>query len=286
MAVLIPLLDSVVEESFRAVDNNQQMSKLLGPPLKTRRIWLDWDYPRRAPPEYDTYGYVVSLSGCMALLTCHSLEIGDEYITLTSRPLSEQQYRKLQRTLLPASVAVSMWASMKTFVQLQLARAKELTSVKGIFGGQGHISQPRPIELNDIVRPIAETEPQGSSGEITRSKAKGAEAKGAEAKGSDKLSVRGSMDSIKAFLQHNLVGKDCQMAYASFKNSIERTWPSDTFVERGQISLLGRVEIIGTQGSAVFSVLALYNPRKSRLEGLTMTCLLMQKHVLRPGWGR
>ena len=296
MTVLNRRIDSVVEKAIHEVGNHKQLSKFLGPPLKTQRIWLDWTYPDRAPPDYETYGYVVLLSDSMALLTCHSLEIANEYIALTSRPLSQRHYRRLQSTILPTSIAASMWASLKTFFQLQLARGKELANVKGNLGGQGHLPQPRPINFNDIVRPITETEPQNGNGQTgTPSEVKTPEGssressesngKGSDAKASDKLSVLGSMDSIKTHLQYDLFGQEGAMAYAAFKKTLAQTWPNEVFVERGQIYLSGSVEIIGTQGKVVLGVLALYNPRKSQLEGMTLAVPKIQKRISRPRGG-
>ena len=296
MFVLNRLLDSVVEKAVHEVGNHKQLSKFLGPPLKTQRIWLDWTYPDRAPPDYETLGYVVLLSNCMTLLTCHSLEIADEYIALTSRPLSQRYYQRLQSTILPTSIAASMWASLRTFFQLQLARGKELANVKGNIGGQGHLPQPRPINFNDIVRPITETEPQnrnsqtGTPSEVKSSEGSSRESspsngKGSDAKASDKLSVLGSMDSIKTYLQFDLFGQEGAMAYAVFKKTLAQTWPNEVFVDRGQIYLSGSVEIIGSQGKVVLGVLALYNPRKSQLEGMALTVPKIQKRVSRPRGG-
>ncbi|RKF78012.1 hypothetical protein GcM1_214003 [Golovinomyces cichoracearum] len=78
-------------KNFSAISQNERKD------MKLRRYWLDVDFPSEPPPEYVQSG----------------IEIGDDYIALTTHPVDSMTVRRTQRALWPSTMMLCTWSFVK-----------------------------------------------------------------------------------------------------------------------------------------------------------------------------
>lgn len=272
----------------RHIASMKNFEKQLGKPIQPRKYWLDIDFPDGPPPAYERSGYVRLFCSALNgfLLTRGSIEIADNYIAWTTRPVDPIQVSRLQSALWPKSIAVSIWSSYSTLWSLQVARAKQLLGIESEVKPQS--TSTDAVDFQELAKG---TKPQGkSSGANARPDAN-----------SDELSVvpspnLSSADAEKASeakqrLQslglHGVV-TDFGSALTSFKNSLQKTWRfPNAPPERGTIMVSGLVELVGSKATCVIDVRAAFHPKDNRFVsvGLGVRRLQARKQAPKGGTG-
>lgn len=228
----------------------KSFQKHLGQSIQPRKFWLDIDFPDGPPPEYERSG----------------LEITDDYIAWTMRPVDAMQVSRLQAALWPRSVALSMWASYKTLWSLQLARAKRFLSIDNdemTLDSKGSADfQPTETGKNH-----QEKYPNYAPDLF----AENDETPAAPQPSSPNLSSAGEADPPSKAMQRlenlGVLGlvADMTSAMDTFNHSILETWQiPHTPPERGTVIISGLVELVGEKAICVVDVRAAFHPKENR----------------------
>ena len=266
----------------------KNFEKQLGKPIQPRKYWLDIDFPDGPPPEYERSGYVKLLLMSETLMFIRArLEIADNYIAWTTRPVDPMQVSRLQAALWPKSIAVSVWSSYSTLWSLQVARAKQLLGIQ---------PEDKPESTSTDVVDFQ----QLAKASNTQGKPSGAKAE--QDAESNKMPVvpnppspnlssadAAKVSEAKQRLQSlGLLGvvTDFSSALASFKNSLLKTWRfPHAPPERGTIMVSGLVELVGSKASCVLDVRAAFHPKENRFVAIGVGVRRLQARKQAPKGG-
>ena len=205
------------------------------------------------------------------------IEIADDYVAITTRPMTERQYKRVTSTLWPKSIATSFWVSSQTFWSLQYARIKELLNIKSDMGGQGTLPQPGPFSLGQLPKSEKQVDAPIEAGLDKMADPKSTEAKPSNtgsAKPATKPKITNTVDNARILGSLPGIPKptgDIAATVQAFKQTLAKTWQPPITMERGQIALSGLVEVEGTRGTVLLDVFALYNPQRSQLESISIS---------------
>ncbi|KAL8779394.1 MAG: hypothetical protein Q9213_006962 [Squamulea squamosa] len=253
----------------RYVGSMPQMEAALGKGNVPKRHWLDIDFPDGPPPEYERKG----------------LEISDDHISWTTRPVHPLHYMKLQKALWPTSLASSIWASYKTMASLQYAKLRtylklsseseppKSTDSPGLSLPDMHQKMKAPKQepdaTSDSDQPAVSTAPNGTGGQP--------------------LSSQSASDTWKPFqlrFPPPGTGEDLASAATAFKTTFSQTWqPASTPPGRGTVLFSGMVELVGPKGVAVLDVRGAYHAAESRWTTVAIAVRRMQSKKQSPKGG-
>ncbi|KAL9101556.1 MAG: hypothetical protein Q9163_003185, partial [Psora crenata] len=252
--------EDIVGILVREINSSHKICRWFGQPIKARRVWLDFDFPTKAPIEYERPG----------------IEITDDYIALTRRPVSEKEYKRVQNALWPQSIATSLYVSYRTFWSLQYARLKQYFHVRSEQGNEAAQLNPRALGLPPWPRPEQKEDTRLSTGLDKMADPKSTDGKStgiANAKSPPKSSLADSpissriLSSLPSIPQ---VTGDAAVAVTAFKQTVAKTWQIPSILERGQVPISGLIEIEGSRGFAVYDAVALYDPTKSTIVAISV----------------
>lgn len=228
--------------------NMKSFQKQLGNPIQPRKYWLDIDFPDGPPPEYERSG----------------LEITDDYIAWTIRPVDALQVFRLQAALWPRSVALSMWASYKTLWTLQLARAKQFLNLENGNDpdSKGSIDfQPIPKGSNH------QEKCAGCGGDLFDDSDETPAAPNPPAPDLSSAQSEPPSPAMQRLQNLGVLGlvADMNSAMGTFKQSVMKTWQiPPTRPERGTVMISGLVELVGSKATCVVDVRAAFHPKQNR----------------------
>lgn len=219
----------------------------IGVPAKLGRVWLDILVPPGPPPEYEQSG----------------LEITDDYVAWTTRPISALQVARIKSALKPLPVAKSLWAGGRTYCSLQFAKLKQFLNIAPKSSDTGAQLPVGTITLDEFREKGSKEEAQSRSqmDKMSDPKSDASGTKGsAKSDSSDASKLYGSLPPLS--LESN---SDMGTAITEFKRTLAKNWqrPS-THGERGTFVVRGDVEVTGPRGSCVLEVVADYHPREAR----------------------
>ncbi|KAL9126631.1 MAG: hypothetical protein Q9217_004351 [Psora testacea] len=253
------LLQTIVGVLIREISRDRDLSQWLGQPVRPRRVWLEFDYPTEAPKEYERPG----------------IEITDDYVALTRRPVSEKQYQRIQHALWPKSIATSLYVSYRTFWSLQYAKLKQYLNIRSEAGNEASQLNPGPIDLPQLSRAGQKENSRINAGLDQMANPNAADSKSTDASNTkspakpppatvaDRSRILGSLPSVP-----RLTG-DAATAMTAFKQTLAKTWRPPLSLERGQMPISGLIEIEGSQGVRVYEVVAFYDCKKSALVSIS-----------------
>lgn len=230
----------------------RDVQRAIGVPIILGRVWLDILPPYGPPPEYERSG----------------LEITDDYIAWTTRPVSALQVARLKSALMPLPAAKSLWASYSTYSSLQLIRLKQFL---GIAPASSKTSSQLPVGAITVEQlqessSKQETQTRAPLDKMSDPKSDVGSTKGsAKSASSEDSKIYGSLPSLPQ------PGSDIDPAVRAFKRTLAKNWhrPS-VFGERGTFVVRGDVELKGPKGSCVLQVVADYHPREARYTTLRL----------------
>ena len=198
-----------------------------------------------------------------------SIEIADDYIAWTTRPVDAIQVSRLKAALWPQPVAVSLWSSYSTLWSLQLARAKQFLGIKSEVNPP-NISTTDIVDFQKLAKANDKQSSQTGTGfeqdeETTNTDpalAPPPPPKAASAEDPSKMS--GAKQRL-----HNLgvlgAMQDFGTALHVFQHSLIRTWKMPHAApERGTLMVSGLVELVGSKATCVVDVRAAYHPKENR----------------------
>jgi hypothetical protein len=186
-----------------------------------------------------------------------SLEIGDNFIAWTTKPLSQQDYHRLVQTLAPTAVAYSFWASCRHLFDLQANKVKEL------FGVPAHPNQPslgipstshveqKPRATNDSRLTSTGETPHASENEPRTPQSQPEDNPG---------SVEGDEQVEVPQLPGITTEQPQSRALATFFHALSlHRKPGVIEPPRGSIILSGLIEVIGAKARITVDVTAAYD---------------------------
>ena len=187
------------------------------------------------------------------------MEITDNYIAWTTRPISSLQVARLESARAPLPVAKSLWASCSTYCSLQLARLQQILKLDPA-------SSNKSPQLPVATLPLDQLREKGPSQETqTRTqmdKMSDLKSDIESTKGSAKSS---SPDNSKIFGLLPQPDSDIGSAIKEFKRTLKKNWRSPSAIaERGTVVVRGDIEFAGPKASCVLEVVADYHPREAR----------------------
>ena len=285
-----PILNGGIDELAgligRHIGGMKNFEKQLGKPIQPRKYWLDIDFPDGPPPEYERSGYARLIIIIIRLMFIYvRLEIADNYIAWTTRPIDPVQVSRLQATLWPKSIAVSVWSSYNTLWSLQVARAKQFLGIQsddkpeskstGVVDFQEMANKSQKKKSGTPAEPDAETEelpvaPHTPSRNLSSSDDK----KASEAK--QRLQSLGLLGVVTDF----------SSALTSFKDSLLKTWKfPHAPPERGTVLVSGLVELVGSKATCVLDVRAAFHPKENRFVAIGVGVRRLQARKQAPKGG-
>ncbi|KAL8903115.1 MAG: hypothetical protein Q9207_004137 [Kuettlingeria erythrocarpa] len=242
------------------VGSKPSLQSFLGEKSKPSRFWLDIDFPRGPPPEYERKGFVDSpLPTELQKMTSH-------HIRWSTRPVHPLHYSKTQKALWPDSLASSFWASQKTLASLQYEKIKNLLAFSATSEAPGSESDSRPtMQLQKLSE---QTEPQKQESACESTGDSPPEASTSK-KERDGLPPKNRSSDGSRFFPVTVtipdLGDDTVSAVEAFKKTFARTWrPAPAPPERGTVIFSGLVELVGPKGIVLLDVHAAYHPVESR----------------------
>ncbi|CAD6442268.1 b095dfc3-dc23-4455-9440-4997bb414aa9 [Sclerotinia trifoliorum] len=264
-----------------SVPNTPVIVQLAGKHFKTRRFWLDIDFPQLPPPSFERSG----------------IEISDDAISWVTQPVDATIVYKIRNVLWPTALFQSSWMFLKVLA------AEEFRSMARVFGVEFETSpaeqtlnqmlarsQKMIKELNgqqkvpgDIQRPFTAKDgpPQQPLGDKSKE----------VAAASGKSNVR--EDILPAFVNSfkdihtSFVAKPIMAAKIKYVQISKTLRPTTNIHPRGSITVSGLVELESDQAFLVFDVIAAWDPKKKDYDVKSMQIKLrrMQRKRQRPVTG-
>ena len=190
------------------------------------------------------------------------MEIADDYIAWTTRPVSALQVARLHSALVPVPVAKSLWASYSTYCSLQLARLKHFLNIALASSNTSPQLPVGTITVKELRENGSEQETQTRA---QMDKMSDPNSDGNNTKGSAKSASSGASNVYGSLPYLPQPDSDIGPAVTEFKRTLAKTWrPPGAFGERGTFIVRGDVELKGPKGSCILEIVADYHPRDAR----------------------
>ncbi|KAJ9648596.1 hypothetical protein H2201_000927 [Coniosporium apollinis] len=252
--------------------NQPRISKRFGQiNVKSGKYWLDMTFPDGPPQEYERSG----------------IEITDDFIGWTTRPVSQMNYGRLNRVLWPTAAFSSFYATSRYMFLLRLNQTKQLL-------GLAPKEDEKIVQLRaalEAVHPGAQTmlpkpAPPGTSGRSAADPAKGIAPialpappqgqRAPEAGGKEKAASLPSLPTIQRQ----------PIAMSVFANTWVKNWtPLNVEAPRGSIVVSGLIEVQGSKARATMDVVAAYDPKQNKYVAMSLGVRRVQDKKQAPKGG-
>lgn len=265
--------DSVADDLAMAVctkyGSHPVIRRVVGEPMSLTSHWLIHQFPYSPPQEYERSGYV-TYPLCVCSLTMLRIEIGEDYVAWTTRPVENRQVARIWRYLMPQSIVSSLW-QMYTYLGKQW-----VDRAQGVIWPKSSDSKTAGSSRFDILEHEATNE--ASQGSKVRSmeemRARIEKVKmGSERVEKLLLEAKKRNQKEASTPTASLLPKDLQRvmlwdpadvkgATTVFRRNLARTYkpPGSEGRLRGSFTVKGEVGMTGPEGQAKMAVWAEYHP--------------------------
>ncbi|KAI9647991.1 hypothetical protein NHQ30_002619 [Ciborinia camelliae] len=256
--------------------------RFAGKNMKTRRLWLDIDFPKFPPPTFERSG----------------LEITDDTISWVVAPVEASLVYKIRNVLWPTAVFQSSWSFFKVLA------AEEFRSIAGKFGvevqatptqqsidqilarSQKWVKETRELNgqqkvAGGVQRPLTTKDlpPRNTLGD--KSKEIG------DAAAPGKPNVKEEILPILTYTfqdLHSSLAKSLIAAKIKYVEITRRLRPRQNLPPRGSVKVSGFVELEAEKAFLVFDVIAAWDPKREDFDLSSMQLILrrIQKKVQVP----
>ena len=194
------------------------------------------------------------------------MEITDDYIAWSTRPVTPHNYSRLQQALWPTAISSSIWASYSALWSLRVAKLKEFFNLKP---RPDHSGQQPPSGFIDFQRGRGRTNEQQTQSGLEAeqpSVSKASEGKTENASVNHRTSPAsdsaGILPSVPSTPQS---GEETSSVLSAFKRTLARKWKSAPApAPRGTCIISGLVELTGPSGMCVLDVRAAFHPGENK----------------------
>ncbi|KAH6657332.1 hypothetical protein BKA67DRAFT_186298 [Truncatella angustata] len=289
---------SLAEYCKKAIEKHPQISHDFGPEWKITRAWLDVAYPQRPPPAFER----------------QALCWDEDSLSVVSQPVDSDTVFKLERTLMPTAMTLSMWsfsvalakhnfynvakqfgyeprAEQVATVQQTLDRIRQHMEKPPSSRTPGSVSDPTSLDakpdtkdekaMGPTKRQTADgstdsaPSPPPSSGEMSDSTTGGRFPGPISPFSKSQESADGKQPSAKDVHGVREVSGHTAGAWQALRQKWQQVWkPKKPFPPRGSVKFSGLVEVASPKASLVVDVLAWYDPKTNSVDGKTLRLAL------------
>ena len=206
--------------------------------MRKGKSWVEFQFPDGPPLEYEVSG----------------LQIGEEYIAWVRKPMSQVEYQKLERIMIPTAAFWSVWAATKYLLGLGPAIRRiddpyqsQVQKGKGGTSARGESPSAGQKTVEDAPKQRTASQDSSGSSKDASSRSPDPEQTGF---GFPRLPGLPSPSSEKPFTL---------MVFMRSMSQNSKPYKIDT--PRGTILVTGLIEVVGTRGRATLDVDAAYDPK-------------------------
>ncbi|KIW07930.1 uncharacterized protein PV09_01837 [Verruconis gallopava] len=210
------------------------------------RYWLEIVFPDGPPQDYEVHG----------------IEITDEFVAWSVKTVSQKEYARLCRTMIPTATIKASWASIKYQFDIQANKVREY------LGLQPKID-PEVALIKASLRERPNTKHFGSGNNSPKTPAnplsKGfppqpiTSPSGQNAEASNSESSEPSIPRLPSIVPR---GENKPVTLALFLHNLRKNrGPTPIEPPRGSVVVTGLIEVIGTNGRVTLDVSAAFDPR-------------------------
>lgn len=199
----------------------------------------------------------------------HSLEITEDYIAWTTRPVSALNHSRLQQALWPTSMGLSIWASFAALWSLQVARFKQYFNLKSSSEADDPNSPNGYIDFRRFAKTTDKQPPEAGPGVDPAPDTKASDSAPAKSTSISSATDAGRVSPPLPSLPQP--GESSRSAVMAFMRTLAQTWrPAGIPPPRGSFLVSGLVAVRGPLGVCVLDVQAAYHPKFSRWEAIAI----------------
>ncbi|KAB8304170.1 hypothetical protein EYC80_003589 [Monilinia laxa] len=241
---------------------------IAGKSMKTRRVWLDIDFPSTPPPSFERSG----------------IEISDDAISWVTQPVDASTVYKIRNVLWPVALFHSSWSFVKVLA------AEEFKNVAGIFGVQvptspAQQSMEQLLRSQKLVKEMngQQKVPGGIQGPLTTKDGPPQQPLGDKSKEMGDAASPGKPNLKEDILPalansvkdiHSSFAKPIMAAKVKYVEMTKKLRPKQNLHPRGSIKVSGFVEIEAERAFLVFDVIAAWDPKKQDYDAESMSLVL------------
>jgi len=250
----------------------------LGKDLKVGKYWLDISFPDGPPQEYARSG----------------IEIGDDFIALSTQRLSPEQQFRVTRALWPAAAFNSLYASSKVLLSFQYRRLKQALGFESAPSpGSPEAKMEQMLQAMQARQQQQQQQAQQRQGKLVPGKAEANPSTGSPAPvSSSSTSTSDTTESKSPFpwlSKPPTLAQSVEMplAYHVFNATLAKSWmPKKQEPPRGTFVVQGLVQVRGARASLTFDVRAFYSPRDNKFVAINATPRLLKPYRQTPKGGQ
>ncbi|KAK0735256.1 hypothetical protein B0T26DRAFT_99618 [Lasiosphaeria miniovina] len=253
-----------------AASNNAPLVSRCGKDLKLRRVWIDLDYPYKAPPEFERSGILIT----------------DDTVEIATRPIAASHAKLLERIFWPQPMALSFWEFGKTLVRQTASDVARYFGMDVPGSSGNYVNGPAPggpatlpASQNAQVQKALEQLRQQATKRPEEVKNPGAmTAETSPSNTAGKVTEAGKV-SGERFTGENKIRSFTDSPWEAFKKKYNQVWkPTRELPPRGCVAVSGLIELESSKAYVVIDVFGWYNPttRKYDARSLWMSLRKMQ----------
>ena len=223
----------------------RDLQRLLGKDIRSRKYWLDLDVPDGPPTEYERIG----------------LEIADDYVAITTRPVDPLHVAQIKHTLWPKPIAISLWRSYEALWSAQLNSIKQYLNLSTASMSQDGDMEGGEIYAEDLEESPHEQESMTSNGALVK------DTKPVLPPGHPPVADgQTNQDPEDMTPLQKMIFEPGRVSFEVLKHQLAKNWqpPHTPLMVYGSVLFSGLVELVGQKGTCVCDVRASYHPSEDR----------------------
>lgn len=191
----------------------------------------------------------------------------------TKKPVSQTNYKRLERALWPTAAFSSIYAAMNYIFQAQVQRAREMLG----FEASPSSLQTRELHKRLLKKHGSSVSSDGSEAPDGSKRTTGEPTKLPDGRTSEKGFILPQAGSL---LPQNLI------AMSIFTNTLAHKWQLNLDAPRGSIVVTGLIEVQGSKARCTMDVAAAYDPKQDKFVMVKAGMRRIQDRHQRPKGGR
>lgn len=240
------------------------ISKQLGKDLKVGKYWLDISFPDGPPQEYARSG----------------IEVGDDFIALSTQRLSPEQQHRVSRAIWPAAAFNSLYASSRVILAFQYRRLKQAL---------GFESTPTPGSPEARMQHMLQMIQAQQQGKLAPGKTQPESGMPGAGSAPATPDAATSKSPFSWMSKPPMPSSSMEMplAYHVFNNTLAKSWlPKNKEPPRGTFVVQGLIQVRGSRAVMTFDVNAHYSPKESRFVVINATPRVLKRWHQSPRGGK
>lgn len=268
--MLTSCLGELAEIIYQGSIAHPLIAKQLGRDPKVGKYWLDISFPDGPPQEYARSG----------------IEIGDDFIALSTQRLSPEQQHRVSRALWPAAAFNGLYASTKVILSFQYRRLKQA------FGLE---STPEPgsteARMQHMLQ-MLQAQQQQKQDKLAPGKAQSDPSTPSPVSGSTSSAPASSSEATKSMFPWlarpptPASSVEMPLAFHVFNSTLAKGWmPKKLEPPRGTFVVQGMIQVKGSRAVLTFDVNAFYSPRDNKFVVVNASPRILKKWNQAPRGG-